>query len=81
MFSAIIEVKGSEPEIKAYFEALLPEQDFKTERAGYKLKKVKNKLIIEINASDATAFRAVSNSITGLISIVDKSLKAINNGK
>ena len=75
MFSSTIAIKGSEELIGIYFSALEPEQAFKTERANYKLKKAKGKLIIEISASDATAFRAVSSSISGLLAIVDRTIK------
>ena len=80
MFSSKIQIEGSENEIESYFNALHPEEDFKSERAGYKLKKDKNKLTIEITAKDATAFRAVTNTIAGLISIVEKGLKAVKHG-
>ena len=77
MFSSKIEVKGTKEELDAYFNALEPEESFKTERASYRLKLGKNKLKIEIAAEDATAFRAVSNTIAGLISVVEKSLKEV----
>lgn len=80
MFSSKIVIEGSDIEIDAYFDALEPEEGFKTERSNYKLKKEKNKLMIEITAEDATAFRAVTNTLLGLISIVEKNLKAIKHG-
>ncbi|MFH0869015.1 MAG: KEOPS complex subunit Pcc1 [archaeon] len=80
MFSSKMQIEGSENEIAAYFNALQPEEDFKSERAGYKLKKEKTKLIIEITAEDATAFRAVTNTLVGLISIVEKNLKVVKHG-
>jgi len=80
MFSSKIVVEGSENEIAAYFNALQPEEDFKSERAGYNLNKSKGKLAIEIKAEDATAFRAVTNTIVGLISVVEKNLKAVKHG-
>ncbi len=75
MFFALIRIKGTKEELDAYFNALEPESNFKTERAGYKLIKAKGKLQIEISAEDATAFRAVTNTIVGLISIVAKTLR------
>jgi len=80
VFSSKIQIDGSETEIESYFNALQPEEDFKTERSSYTLKKGKNKLTIEINADDATAFRAVTNTLLGLISIVEKNLKAVKHG-
>jgi len=80
MFSSKIVGEGSANEIESYFNALQPEEDFKSERAGYKLKKDKGKLTIEITAEDATAFRAVTNTIAGLIQIIEKNLKAVKNG-
>lgn len=80
MFSSKIMIEGSANEIESYFNALQPEEDFKSERAGYKLKKDKGKLTIEITAEDATAFRAVTNTIAGLIQIVAKNLQVIKHG-
>jgi hypothetical protein len=60
MFSSEINITGSKIVLEAYFNALEPEKEFKTERASY------------IKASDATAFRAINNSITNIISIVNK---------
>ena len=80
VFSSKIHIEGSGNEIDSYFNALQPEEGFKTERSSYKLKKEKGKLTIEIAAEDATAFRAVTNTLLGLISIVEKNLKAIKNG-
>ncbi len=77
MFSSKIEVKASGDLLRAYLSVLEPEQEFKTERAKYFLKKERGKLMIEIEAQDATAFRAVINTITGLISIVDKNYRRI----
>ena len=78
MFSSTIEIKGGKEIIDTYFSALEPEQSFETERANYKLKKAKGKLVITISASDATAFRAVSSSISGLLAIVDRTIKVAN---
>jgi len=80
MFSSKILIEGSANEIESYFNALQPEEDFKSERARYKLKKDKSKLTIEITAEDATAFRAVTNTLLGLIQIVAKNLQVIRHG-
>jgi tRNA threonylcarbamoyladenosine modification (KEOPS) complex Pcc1 subunit len=71
MFSSEINITGSKIVLEAYFNALEPEKEFKTERASYTLD-LKEKLTIKIKASDATAFRAINNSITNIISIVNK---------
>ncbi len=75
MFTSTIEIRGGKEIIDTYFSALEPEQSFKTERASYRLKKAKSKLLIQITAKDATAFRAVSSSIAGLLAIVDRTIK------
>lgn len=75
MLSSKIEIKDKKNIIKAYYDALAPEAESGLGRAGYKLKIIKDKLIIEITAKDATAFRAITTSLTGLISIIDKSLR------
>jgi len=74
MFTSDIEVKGDKAFLKACYEALEPETEFKTERAHYTMKLGKM-LIIKIEATDATAFRAVTTTITGLLSIVEKAWK------
>ncbi len=81
MFTATIEIKGTKEILEAYCSALEPEQNFETERANYKLKKAKGKLIIEVSAKDATAFRAVSSSISGLLAIVDRTISVVNTAK
>ena len=79
MFSSKIVIEGSDREIESYFNALMPEEN-EEGRAGYKLKKDKGKLIIDISAKDATAFRAVTNTLAGLIQIIEKNLKVIKSG-
>jgi tRNA threonylcarbamoyladenosine modification (KEOPS) complex Pcc1 subunit len=70
MFQSKIEIKGKKELLEAYKVALEPEQNFETQRAGYKLKPSKDKLTINITAKDATSFRAVNSTLTGLMSIV-----------
>lgn len=76
-FSSKIEIKDKKAVLKAYYDALAPEADFKTGRAGYKLKFGKDKLTIEIAAKDATAFRAITTSLAGLMSIIDESIRMV----
>ncbi len=80
MFIAKLQIESSENELEAYFNALKPEEGFKTERSSYKLKKEKGKLIIDIEAQDATAFRAVTNTLLGLIQIVAKTIGEAKHG-
>lgn len=72
MFKSKLEIEGDKLLLDAYFDALSPEQSFATERSSFTIKKERNKIVIDIEAKDATAFRAVSNSLTGLMSIVEK---------
>ncbi len=67
-----IKLDGPARLLDAYYNALKPEQGFKTERANYKLSKTKGHLNITIEAKDVTALRAVINTITGVLSIVWK---------
>ena len=78
MFQSKIEIKCKKELLGAYKAALEPEQNFETKRAGYKLKPSKGKLTINIRADDATSFRAVNNTLTGLMSIVWKVWKLKN---
>lgn len=75
-FSSKIEIKGLNDMLKAYYNALQPEADVIVRRGNYSLKLQKDKLIITVNADDATALRAVMSSLLGLISIVEKSAQA-----
>ncbi len=74
MFTSEIEIRGDKAFLKACYEALEPETEFKTERAHYSMKLAKD-LKITIKAQDATAFRAVMTTLTGLLSIVEKAWK------
>jgi len=80
MFKSTIEIKAEKNILKAYYDALIPEAE-KTERSEYKLDLKKDSLVIKVKAKDATAFRALMTSLTGLISIVDKSIKTIQGEK
>jgi len=71
MFTSEIEIKGDKAFLKACFEALEPETKFKTNRANYTMKLDKT-LKITIEAQDATAFRAVTTTLTGLLSVIEK---------
>jgi tRNA threonylcarbamoyladenosine modification (KEOPS) complex Pcc1 subunit len=74
MFTSEIEVRGDKAFLKACYEALEPETEFKTERAYYEMT-LKKTLLIMIEAKDATAFRAVVTTVTGLLSVVEKAWK------
>ncbi|MCX6775116.1 MAG: KEOPS complex subunit Pcc1 [DPANN group archaeon] len=74
MISAEIIVKGDKEFLKACLDALEPETKFETKRAGYSMKLDSN-LKIKVEAQDATAFRAVTTTLTGLLSIIEKGWK------
>jgi tRNA threonylcarbamoyladenosine modification (KEOPS) complex Pcc1 subunit len=75
-FLSKIEINGPKKLLEAYRDSILPEKEFKTDRANYDLEIKEKKLIIKINAKDATAFRAVMTSLTGLMAVVYSSWKA-----
>jgi len=77
MITAEIKVSGDKSLLDACVAAIEPEQSFRNERAKYTLKKGKN-LIITVKAQDITAFRAVINSITSLLSIVNQNWRKYN---
>ncbi|MBU1199656.1 MAG: hypothetical protein KKF46_01335 [Nanoarchaeota archaeon] len=68
--SAEIIVKENIDDIERLFAA--EEKEFKNQRAGYKIKKTKDKLVFQISAKDSAALRAVLNSISKLISVYEK---------
>ena len=72
MFSTTIRIKSEKEFADAVKQVLEPEKDFKTERAKYEVQAKGSEVIIEVSAEDATAFRAVMSSISGMISIVEK---------
>ena len=74
MFTSEIEVEGDKAFLKACYEALEPETEFKTDRAHYSMSLSKT-LRIKIEAQDATAFRAVVTTVTGLLSVIEKAWK------
>jgi tRNA threonylcarbamoyladenosine modification (KEOPS) complex Pcc1 subunit len=76
MITSTIKIAGEKALLDACIAALEPEQQFKTKRANYSLKKSKD-LIITVEAQDITAFRAVINSITGLLGIVNQNWEKI----
>ncbi len=72
-FSAKIEIDG---DADAYYHSLKPEaEESIRDRSTCKLTKNKDKLIIEVNAKDATAFRAIMTTLTGLMSVIENSIK------
>jgi len=71
MIESTIKIKGNKKLLNLFYEALLPEENFKTLRASYTLTKGNN-LKIKIVANDAVAFRAVVTNLSGLMAIVQK---------
>ena len=78
MITAEVNVTGGKELLDACFVALEPEQEFKSERAKYSLKKTDKKLIITVEANDLSAFRAVMNSINSLLAIVNQNWRLKN---
>ncbi|MEM2874051.1 MAG: KEOPS complex subunit Pcc1 [Candidatus Nanoarchaeia archaeon] len=74
MLSAEIIIEGDKEFLKACYTALEPETVFKTTRANYVMK-LNSKLKISVRAEDATAFRAVLTTLTGLLSVIEKAWK------
>lgn len=81
MIKSQIKLDGPARLLDAYYNALEPEQDFKTERASYFLKKTKGYLNITIEAKDVTALRAIVNTVTGVLAIVYKTWKVKNDSR
>jgi len=71
-YSAKIEVNEN---IVDLFES--ENKEFTNNRASYKLKKTKNGVLFEISAKDATALRAILNSIAKNLIVYEK----VKNGK
>ena len=71
MIKGEIVIEGDKEFLKACYSALEPETEFKTERAAYEMK-LDTKLKIIVNAEDATAFRAVMTTLTGLLSVIER---------
>ncbi len=80
MIESTIKIKGSNKFLNLFYEALLPEENFKTGRASYKIIKG-NPLKIKIVADDAVAFRAVSTNLSGLMAIVQKTWNLKNESR
>lgn len=76
-FSAELIVKGKKEILQIYYDALAPEAGEQMARASYKLDLKKDKLVIKITATDATAFRAITNTIVGLMAVVASSIKTL----
>ena len=77
-FTANLVVKDTEEILQAYRDALEPESGEQTARASYTLD-LKKDLVIKVKAIDATAFRAITTTIVGLMAVVATSVKAANN--
>ncbi len=76
-FNSKIEIKASQRLLKTYYDALIPESE-STKRSSYNLDLKKDKLIISIIAEDATALRAITNTLTNLIAIIEKTWRIKN---
>jgi tRNA threonylcarbamoyladenosine modification (KEOPS) complex Pcc1 subunit len=79
MITSEIKITGKKNLLDACVASLEPEQEFKNERASYELTRLNKQLIITIQAQDLNAFRAVTNSVTSLLSIVNQNWSKIEN--
>lgn len=79
MIESTIILKGSKKYLNLFYEALLPEQNFKNDRGFYEMQLGKD-LKINITAKDVIVFRAIVTNLSGLMSIVEKTWK-LKNGK
>ena len=77
IITASIKISGAKSELKTLFEA--ENSSFENDRASYFCKAKKNDFLITIKAEDATAFRAMINSISKLISLYEKTDAVIKN--
>ncbi len=73
MISASIEI----PDEKVFEIFIAEEKGMMNNRASYKTAKKAGKTIVEITADDATALRAVTNSVCKALIIYEKTEKAI----
>lgn len=73
--SAEISVKENFHDLKKVFGA--EEKTFKNQRAGYEIKKFKDKIVFRIKAKDSSSLRAVLNSITKLINVYEDAKKVV----
>ncbi|KYK26841.1 hypothetical protein AYK26_04625 [Euryarchaeota archaeon SM23-78] len=73
--SAEIIVKEDINNLEKLFAA--EEKTFKNKRAGYEIKKIRDKLVFKIKAKDSSALRAVLNSITKLISVYQSTKQVV----
>ncbi len=76
--SAEIIVKEDAHNLEKLFKA--EEKNFKNQRAGYEIKKEKDKIVFKVRAKDGSALRAVLNSITKLIAVYEKTRGVVKNG-
>jgi tRNA threonylcarbamoyladenosine modification (KEOPS) complex Pcc1 subunit len=59
---------------------ILPElKDFKSKRVKYTIKKSKEGLVIDIQAEDAAALRAMMNSVAVVLEVYEKTKNVIKN--
>lgn len=76
---ATLNVEGRKEDLKRLFASEF--DGIKTDRASFKIKdvKLKNVFCIIISADDSTSFRAITNSISKLLTIYEKTDEVIKN--
>jgi len=76
-YEAKIKISGKN--VRAFYAGLAPESNFKSARASGKILLRKN-LYVSIRAKDANVFRAVLNTLTGLLTVIEKNIQ-VKHGK
>lgn len=79
MLNATITVNQNSSDLKEIF--LLEDKTFQNNRASYKVEKIKDKLVFNIQAKDSVALRSVLNTITKIITVYEKAKTVIENDK
>lgn len=74
---AKLSIQGNAKELNQLFSSEL--DNIKNDRADFKIGKNKEEFTITISANDSTSFRAISNSISKLLTIYEKTDEVIQN--
>ena len=73
---AELKIDGNKKELSKLFSTEL--DNIKSERSSFEINSKKDKFTITIKAKDSTSFRAISNSISKLLTIYEKTDEVIN---
>lgn len=75
MLTATIEVPYEAEEIYRLFS--LEDKTFQNKRSSYECKKIGNKAVFKIKATDSVALRSVLNTITKILTVYEKTIKVL----